>query len=270
MQICSRNVYEVLQHCQLHDRMKNDILPHGVNYTVVGGLGAHAITHALKIDWDEGIVTVDPAAELPRIRDNGTVRDLDMLVHSSNAEDITVYRGGINNIINGAMVTSIFGLRPYESNRRGILDVVGRRYITDDGHPFWRASGVETAIPPEGLRPWCVQRSGETVYTIINPVAQLGAYMNRSIAGQRPKDKEKIGDLKRVIMPSGKVSEIPKAYRDQYDAFLAQAEKMARARRRLGFVALKAKFVSMLEGQSWAVRLTQGPLDTALGRFVGK
>lgn len=157
------NVYQLLKNRQLHERMTSEVLSEGASYAVVGGLGAHAVINTQRPDWDEGVVTVDSTARLPRVRENGTVRDLDMLVHCAKSE-VAAHRKGVDDIIGEAMVSSVFGLRPYETNRHGIADFVGDRYFrSDDGQLFWRIGGIETPIPSESLEPWRVEQDGQTI-----------------------------------------------------------------------------------------------------------
>ena len=80
-------------------------------YTVVGGLGLHAVTHAEEIDWDDRVVRIGNIY-LPRRRENnGTVRDLDTLVHTTDT--VAAYRDEMEDALGGLLVPSAFGLRPY-------------------------------------------------------------------------------------------------------------------------------------------------------------
>lgn len=260
------NSYFTLVAADFHNRMED---VGDARYTVVGGLGLHAVTHAKEIDWDNHIVRVDPDAYLPTIRDNGTVRDLDTLVQSPDKDEVVAYRRVMESTIGDQLVVSAFGLRPYDTNQRGILDFVGDRYIDKTGQLYWRLSGIETAIPTESLEPWLVEKDG-IVCNILNPVAQLGAYMNRSITGVRKKDERKLTGLENVVMPNGKISDIPKEYREQFFAFVEQAEKVKQARQKLGLTALKAHLLADLETRDWAVKLAQGEHDGLFRLFTGK
>lgn len=107
----------------------------------------HAVTNAEKIDWGERVVTVGSDTDLPRVRENGTIRDLDTLVCSVDADVIDEYKNTIVRAIGSEVVASAFGLHRYEENRRGLLDFTGSRYSDDDGNLFWRLSGIETQLP---------------------------------------------------------------------------------------------------------------------------
>lgn len=260
------STYSLLAECDFHDRMKDRKVP----YNVVGGLGLHAVTNAAEIDWDNHVVHLHNGVCLPRLRDNGTVRDLDTLVQSTDKAVVKNCRQEIADAIGDKMVVSAFGLNPYEKNRRGIFDFVGDRYVDDEGRLYWHLGGIETEIPLASLDQWLVKRDGETVCAILNPVAQLGAYLNRSAAGLRPKDEKKVASLTSIVMPNGKISDIPAAYREQHLAFLEQSQKVTEARKKLGWFGLKAGLLSFLEHQDWAVRLAQGELDGVLSGIVGK
>jgi len=280
----SENVYSLLVARGFHDRIGDCEVP----YNVVGGLGLHAVTNAAEIDWDNHVVYLPSDVCLPCLRENGTVRDLDTLVQSTDKAVVKSCRQEIADAIGDKLVVSAFGLNPYEKNRRGIFDFVGDRYVDNEGRLYWRLGGIETEIPPqnsvrwliergsnpetppESLEQWLVRRDGETVCAVLNPVAQLGAYLNRSAAGLRPKDEEKVAALTGVIMPNGKISDIPVAYREQHLAFLEQSQKVAAARKKLGWFGLKARLLSFLEHQDLAVQLAQGKLDGVLSGIVGK
>ena len=266
----SENIYPLLVEHGIHDRMEDRKVP----YNVVGGLGLHAVTNAAKIDWDNHVVCLPDDVDLPRLRDNGTVRDLDTLVQSTDKVVVKGCQQEMTDAIGDKLVISTFGLNPYAKNRRGIFDFVGDRYVAVEGEEesrlYWRLGGIETEIPLSSLDQWLVKRDGETVCAILNPIAQLGAYGCRSITGWRPKDKEKVEELVNVIMPNRKISDIPQDYRDQYYTFREQSKKVAAARKKLGWFGLKAGLLSFLERQEWAVRLAQGELDGVLSGIVGK
>lgn len=262
----SENVYSLLVARGFHDRMEDCEVP----YNVVGGLGLHAVTNAAKIDWDNHVVYLPSGVCLPRLRENGTVRDLDTLVQSTDKTVVKGCRQKIADAIGDKLVVSAFGLNPYEKNRRGIFDFVGDRYVDNEGRLYWRLGGIETEIPVESFEQWLVKRSGETVCAIPNSAAQLGAYGCRSSTGLRPKDEEKVAALTGIIMPNGKISDIPAAYREQYLAFLEQFQKVAAARKKLGWFGLRARFLSFLEHQDLAIQLAQGKLDGVLSGIVGK
>ena len=83
------------------------------------------------------MVTVGSDTDLPRLRENGTIRDLDTLVCSVDADVIDEYKNTIVRAIGSEVVASVFGLHRYEENRRGLLDFTGSRYSDDDGNVFW-------------------------------------------------------------------------------------------------------------------------------------
>ena len=60
------NSYFTLVAADFHNRMED---VGDAPYTVVGGLGLHAVTHAEEIDWDDRVVRIGNIY-LPRRREN--------------------------------------------------------------------------------------------------------------------------------------------------------------------------------------------------------
>lgn len=107
----------------------------GPSTLFVGGLGLHATVRG-KVNWDKRAVEIGYDVHLPRVRENGTVRDLDVLVQSTDAADIQKYKEALQDVLGSDMVISTFGLRRYEQNRRGLLDFTGDRYADEQGQFF--------------------------------------------------------------------------------------------------------------------------------------
>ena len=260
----SENVYSLLPERNFHGKMEDLKVP----YIVVGGVGSQALINADEIDWDNRTVYLSSDAYMSCRRDNSTVRDLDALVKSTSKATAKAYQQKISGIVGDKLVISTFKLSPYEENVHGRFDFSGDRYVDSEGHLYWRLGGIETEIPVESLEQWLVKRGDETVCAVPNPVAQLGAYGCRSITGWRPKDREKVGKLVKIITPNRKISDIPAEYRGQYRAFREQYKKVAAARKKLGFFGVRADFLSLVENQPQFVEFAQGPLEGVLSRAV--
>lgn len=264
--VSERDVFGMLAECEFGSRVPD--------HRVVGGVALKAILESYSIDWLKHTIAIDTDVSLSNVRPNGTLRDLDVLIPTIDGRQLELARREIDENVDHKMVVSAFGLRPYEENRRGLFDFVGSRYLQElpDGSRklFWRLGGIETEIPMQALEPWQVVRRGQVLFDTISPVAHLGAYINRSITGVRPKDREKLAELNQVITPNDKLRDIPANHREQYFAFLEQSRKVTVARQKLGWIGVKAQILSLLERQDWAVELAQGVLDGPLSAVVGK
>lgn len=78
-------------------------------YRVVDGLGLHAVVNAEEVSWADRTVTVPDGISLPRLRENGTVRDLDTLVCSPDDDVIDAHGKVIGDAIGKEMTISVFG-----------------------------------------------------------------------------------------------------------------------------------------------------------------
>lgn len=225
--------------------------------SVMGGVALHAATYG-RIDWGERAISIGNDTVLSQYRENGTRRDLDVLVHSTDKLITDDYRREIRDIVDGELTASVFRLWDYDENRSGYFDLLGRQYIDKSGRTFWRTSGIETELPMESLEAWNIIRNGRAVCEVLNPVAQLGAYMNRSINGEKLKDVDKIRRLRNTIMPQGRLKNIPAEYREQYLAFSDQSRKVSEAaHKKFGLIAVKAGMVGRFEKYPWIERLVQ-------------
>ena len=106
----SENIYPLLVEHSIHDRMEDC----EVSYSVVGGLGLHAVTNAAEIDWDNHVVYLPGGVCLPCLRENGTVRDLDTLVQSTDKVVVKGCQREMTDAIGDKLVISTFGLNPYK------------------------------------------------------------------------------------------------------------------------------------------------------------
>ena len=82
--------------------------------------------------------------------------------------------------------------------------------------------------------------------------------------------RKKLLVLRQVIMPHGKIGDIPKDYLNQHYAFSEQYLKVASERSKMGLIALKSCVLSALERNDTLVGLAQGKLDGVLSIFTGK
>lgn len=249
----NRDVYDILLNKSFHETASKL----GTRYSVMGGIALSAVTHADSVDWDGRTIVISSEVSLPQYRENGTRRDLDVLFHSTDKDIMDGSYQQVRKAIDGELTVSAFRLWDYNENKPGYFDFLGRQYVDQSGRTFWRTSGIETELPASSLETWNVIREDRVVCEVLNPVAQLGAYMNRSIGGEKLKDKDKIVELRNIIMPSGKIKDIPAAYREQYIAFMEQSQKIRKAACGIGLVALKAGLVRCIEQYSWATSLIQ-------------
>lgn len=262
------DTYEVLENSGFHREMENAELDS--RYASVGGVPTKATLEG-DIDWEGQQVQITDEVRLPTKRDNGTVRDLDLLIPTTDPREIQLAKEIAMDCVGGDLVVSTFGLKSYQSGRLGVFDFTGSRYIDIDGTLYWHLGGVETEIPQETLNPWrIISASGDTVIQSLGPVSLYGAYLCRSITGVRPKDKEKVERLEKIIMPQGNIKSLPADYREELLAFMSQADKVRIAREKLSWFGVKAALLGSLEKHPEMVQLAQGVLDGPLSGFVGK
>lgn len=172
---------------------------------IIGGVGTAALCSPLsEIDLSTKTITVPDDFTLSTRRPDGTLRDVDVLVLSSDNTRIRRVQNDLASTLEGALEPSVFGIRPARQVQRqlayplhpanlGIF--LGDRYESPNGDGYVRALfPFVTPLSQESLEPWTLQR-GDMAIPVPNPATSLINYFSRSISGLRNKDAAKVQDM---------------------------------------------------------------------------
>jgi hypothetical protein len=183
---------------------------------IFGGIGAAALTNAdVQIITNEKTIIVpeDALDNLKRYRPEGTLRDLDCLVLSSDQDVINNVEAIARQYIpNDALELSFFGLQkmsrliiqrahPIES----VKDIfLSDRHVGEENGKITEAVRAlypfKVNMPIDALGTWLLYVGRDTKpLPIPHPGAQVLNYLTRSISGLRPKDELKVDKLVRNI-----------------------------------------------------------------------
>lgn len=176
---------------------------------IMGGLGTAAFLQSVvEIDTNAKEVIIPDNLYLSAHRDDGTKRDVDVLVLSSDQSRVQEVDDLLFDSIGDSLERSVFGIHPNEALERQRANPLGfrafRTFLSDRYEDSAHSSGAYLkslfpfAVPldPETLETWTlVMGKEETRIPISHPGATLANYTNRSISGLRPRDKEKIAQV---------------------------------------------------------------------------
>lgn len=184
---------------------------------IMGGIGSAALTHpsTLILPDERFIVTgpdflEDPAVQraLQPIRpEDGTRRDLDILVMSTDGEEITSVERLAKAIVEEQLDVSAFGLhdaaeledqRENPGGWHAVTTFVSDRFKYPDGSMKKGLFPFEVPIDPEVLETWHLE-IGDRVFPVANPASTILNYLTRSISGLRAKDAAKVQTMARNI-----------------------------------------------------------------------
>jgi hypothetical protein len=180
----------------------------GVKFQIMGGVGSVALAgEFISVGQDRTIHTRDKI-HLSQFRDNGSKRDVDVLVLSDDDAEIYKAEKIAQEVIGDELEISIFGLKTWwdlAAQKRRPVKSLSKVFLAD------RYTGIQeidecykalfpfiAPIEPETLETWYVpvQSSGSrTLVPIPHPGATILNYATRSVSGIRPKDKAKLDSI---------------------------------------------------------------------------
>ena len=175
---------------------------------VLGGVAVAALaSSATRIDTKRHeIIALASDADSPRLRKNGSVRDLDIYVPTSDKEILRgVYQEIEEAVGKDVLEISVFGNQPFPSlkNQRmwgnPAAGWTADRYETTEAHiagavPLVKAiQPFEVPLPQEALEPYNLiivdDKDGkEVAMPVLHPAANIANYLSRSAGGLRKKD----------------------------------------------------------------------------------
>lgn len=167
----------------------------------VGGIGSAALANeATVILPDEQALVAPEGLYLPRVRADGNVRDMDVLVLSSDEQRIKLIEDIAAVAIDGQLEVSIFGFRntdhtdEQQRKPKGLKakkTFVSDRYHDGNGNLDRTLFPFSVSIDPEAMATYWVE-VGDFRIPTANPPATMLNYSTRSISGLRAKDAEKV------------------------------------------------------------------------------
>ncbi len=182
----------------------NEVIDDG-DVQLIGGLGIEPLLHAgMSINMDAKEVIVPEPLFLPAHREDGTKRDVDVLVLSSQPGRIQQVGELLNTSVEDHLEQSVFSIRTHEALQKRLAHPFGMRAMTtfvsdryeaapDAPTPFVKAlPPFSLPIDPESLETWtAVTPNGTHRVPIPHPGATILNYTNRSISGLRSRDVDK-------------------------------------------------------------------------------
>ncbi|MGH7237381.1 MAG: hypothetical protein ACREGF_02500, partial [Candidatus Saccharimonadales bacterium] len=177
----------------------------------IGGVASAALQDpATRFDPIDRLIIAPAGFELSSIRDNGSRRDLDLLVLDTRPEKIAEVETLAGSCIGDELKISVFGLhqatelgrmKAHPFGKRAYWSAVSDRYVSpspDLGQPPKLEKSIfpfAANLPPECLETWNLQlgKPGEEfVIPVAHPGSALLNYATRSLAGLRGKDAVKV------------------------------------------------------------------------------
>lgn len=180
---------------------------------VLGGIGSAALCDSrTMLDSNNGCAMAPADLHVPQRRDDGNLRDVDVLVLSTRSADISSVQTRAEATIGDELEISVFGLHStnaLETWRRrpfgwsALKTFLSDRYI-DEGLQGEHLSGNRALFPfavdqtPAALETWQLI-VGDSQLPIPHPGATILNYLTRSISGLRAKDAAKVEQMATTV-----------------------------------------------------------------------
>lgn len=188
-------------------------LDHDQRYVVVGGVVTGAIKHEGTTFHHAGsrLMPTSMKSAEPVIRDNGTVRDVDVVVLDRLSEEQglavkAAMKSSIIKAVGQEMVVSVFGFdeRQEMTRERRVQAAMkawtSKRTVDEYGVHRYELYPIEKVVSPESYQSWDMLTPNGATVPVLNPLGHMLAYRMRSISGLRTKDAEKVSEMKDRIM----------------------------------------------------------------------
>lgn len=189
------------------DEALSPVIPEGHNYFVLGGIVTGAMIHPdTHIEYASKAVFAAPGSGESIVRDNGTVRNIKILIDKILADDEVEDLKDIIAKNTGGLEVSVFGFAEHQDRETVINRVaksagkwISERTIDAEGvkrielHPFSRV------LPDAVFEPWSLVMPSGARVNQFNLAGHALAYRTRYISGVRYKDKKKVEEMDRVI-----------------------------------------------------------------------
>lgn len=228
-----------------------------ITHRFVGGVAYSGLLKdktTFKVDVAARTVYLKKHRELPVFRDDGTVRDIDLMTFCPDQEKIASLKRMISR---QALISGLGDKFPFVSVENAVFNDDKKHNkifqfvysVFIDGEDFGKGrvylvyEGIREEISWQSLEPWMVVLEDGRKYTVRNPYGDLLGYLIRTPIGFKPKDREKLALMEPLVdetIKLGKSQGIDYFGDGYYGPWLNFFQKMATAG---GTVGLKREII---------------------------
>lgn len=238
--------YEVMAEVKA---VTDEVLPNAPVFLVGGGPAAAIVDPSTRFDHAGKLVVPTADSAEPTIRDNGTLRDLDLLAfrvledgEGARAEE------AILEAIDNRMVVSVFGIDKRREPSLGdrikysILDWTSRRTVDHYGIHRYEIYPLEQIIPEAELvyEEWQMRLPDGGEISVMSPDTTVANYDVRSIS-PRAKDQKKVNLMRQRVQAEP-------AFLERIDGPLRPVQELADGIVALGYGYLEKNSPLMVPG----------------------
>lgn len=176
---------------------------------IIGGLGALALSRPdTVLDAMRSQYIPKEPLYISTKRANGSLRDVDIFVKSTNQSDVDDVTTMAQKLIKEKLAISVFGIHSQEDlgcqyhalfGLAGLRSCVSDRYQATNGQYIKSLYPFQVPLHERQLDPWKVVLNDTLTLPVPGPIETMLNYGTRSIGGVRPKDIPKLTNMARTI-----------------------------------------------------------------------
>lgn len=240
-------------------------------YACVGGVVTSALLEpSTVIDVEKQRIIVDPGFAVSGVRPDGTIRDIDLIVFTTDKEEVGNYSQQLRRQL--AVAVGEEGVVPevsaagYETSRLDTepwLQFVSQ-FVLLDKRVYLKLGHVVQEIPRSSQEDTWELVWGDSAFLVLHPLAHLCSYLTRSVTGVRPKDSKNVQLLRLRLLTIFPLEEWQKygawmqfAHAVSFETSLSRALSSRNPRRIV--LALGRCVLGLSEKMPWFVRLARQP-----------
>jgi len=283
----SLTCYDVIG--DLDAAIRKNLAP-GHQYYLLGGVPTGALMSDQTVhDRVSQTVVARGDSAIPILRDNGTRRDLDVLVNSGSIPlseaDARKINGAVQGAVGDKLVSSVFGFDAHKTThgrervKQVLTSFTSSRTVDEQGIYRYELFPVEQVVPAESYHPWRLQLPGGANVQIFHPAAHMLAYEMRSITGVRPKDAQKYGAMALRVAPEFR-EELRDGQFASWREFVAKVRALRSgppastgenpvSKAQATWFRTRAGLLSQLERHEQLVQIVQAE-NNPLGKFINR
>ncbi|MDB5186276.1 MAG: hypothetical protein JWL85_799 [Candidatus Saccharibacteria bacterium] len=248
-----------------------------LDHRIVGGFVTDALVgvNEANIDTENKAIVLDVAPNIPAVRVNGTIRDIDVIAYNADPKRIKQAGRVLGSLITRVPVGLFSILREDIQGHKKLHmpQLYAKQIVDSEGGLSLFYDHIRQPLSWDAVEPWRIELDPDHSVTVLNPAAHMLSYLTRLPSGAKEKDKGP--KLSHLVEVARMVSDVdPRDYDEIFGPWLDFGQELANLdksriasdlrQRKLGqathdtWTLFKKNLVKRLQSSESVVNIVQG------------